>query len=248
MSKYLQKISGMLLASTIALVPAAAQPAPSGAQATQVLFDHSKEFNMVELVPGLSGTQEEFDTLKTKRCLMGPPNLVAPIIKKMGTTTCDTKMFQKLGSVHKTGSLLWMLTVTPVGIKITLSDKAVNLGLNFQDGMIFPFKGYADPRIGMPLVRSQGNVAGGESTRTGIMGNVLAAGSVGLGSTALSLAADPCRKSGNPCGATYNFQGGTAFAAADSNSNLVSKNSTKVDVGVGTACAMTGACGTPPRQ
>lgn len=195
-----------MLVSFVGFMPASAQTPPPP-------FDHSADFSRYELVPGVFATKEEKATLLKNGCVIGPAPLVARIVDRIGNT-CDEQMFKKLAGVHKSGSLLWMVTQTPVGLKVSVSDKAVNLGQNMQDGMIFPYRVYDHPLAGKPLLLQQANSAGGATVKAQIVGGVLTGVLNGMGAAAIAAATNPCNRSGG-CGGTWNIQGGSATAGAE---------------------------------
>jgi hypothetical protein len=242
MSLSRQLLAGLLLLA--ALLVSLVGFSPASAQTGPPPFDNSKDFGMVELVPGLFGTVGQKTDLKAHECVIGPARLVAPIIKKMGNS-CDTKMFKKLSGVHKSGSLLWMLTLTPAGIHLSLSDKAVNLGNNLQDGMTFPYRVYDHPFAGKPLLLQQTNSAGGASVRAQIIGGVLAGVLNGTGAGIIAAATNPCNKAGG-CGGTWNISGGVAQASADAVSLAQNQNHLNSNVSIAAPCS-TGACVEPKR-
>jgi hypothetical protein len=192
----------LLLVATLVSILGAS---PSFAQQPPPPFDRSADFGRFELVPGVFATEAEKQMLLQNGCVIGPAPLVVRIVDRIGNT-CDERMFKKLAGVHKSGSLLWMVTQTPVGLKVSLSDKAVNLGNNMQDGMVFPYSGRGHASAALPLLLQQTNSAGGATVRAQVFGGILTGMLNGTGAAAIAAATNPCN--GGNCGGTWNIQGG----------------------------------------
>jgi hypothetical protein len=201
-------------------------------------FDRSKDFGLTEVVPGIFLNADQRATLIERGCLIGPNALVARILERVGNT-CDKQMFGKLAGVHKSGSSLWMLTVTPDGLELVRSVKGVNVSQNSLEMLVYPYKVYDHPYAGKPVRAAQAFNANGGAIKGQAVAGVLMGMANGMGSAGIA-AATVCRN----CGGTWNIQGGqggAAVAEAGAISQQSSVNHLQANASVAGACP-TGNC------
>ena len=121
MTKFVQVLMGVF-ALTMALVPSMAS-----AQ------DSSSRSGLVEQVPGVTMTLQEYDELWQNGCVVGPTATVAPLLAKMerkGVTNCSPKFYSQLDNSNKEGSMIWWAVRAPDGIEVCTSLKGINVANN----------------------------------------------------------------------------------------------------------------------
>ncbi|MEN9920867.1 MAG: hypothetical protein RL538_760 [Candidatus Parcubacteria bacterium] len=129
------KTIGLLTALATAIAPslALAQTAPavqsiSGANPTAAEY-----FGTIEIVRGVPLLPAEYAQVRDNGCFIGPANLVAPLMTKLdrrGEVPCSKAMFDKLDTVNKEGSTLFMVIRVGDGLEHCVSAKGISLTNN----------------------------------------------------------------------------------------------------------------------
>lgn len=121
MRKFIQALMGVF-ALAMTSVPSAASAQDASGRST-----------LVEEVPGVTLTQQEYAELWSNGCVVGPTATVAPLLAKMerkGVQNCSPKFYSQLDNSNKEGSMIWWAVRTPDGISVCDSLKGINVANN----------------------------------------------------------------------------------------------------------------------
>jgi hypothetical protein len=130
---FFNKTTAVLAMLSVSLLPSMALAQQASAAATMSTPTPNEFFQTVEIVRGLPLTMKQYTTLREDECIMGPTNLVAPMLEKLekrGKLPCSEATFAKLDTINKSGSVLWLAMKVPGGIYVRTSDKGVNVSAN----------------------------------------------------------------------------------------------------------------------
>lgn len=130
-------ISGLTaLAMLLASVPASANQTMTS--------DFVKEMGMHEVIPNFYITEQQFRELKETHCTGGPKGLFNELVIKMkvkGISWCNRDFTKKLSGYVKEGQHAYTIMLTPVGFRLTIYDKAINLDRNVKCHADIPMSG-----------------------------------------------------------------------------------------------------------
>lgn len=103
-----------------------------------------KEVGMSEVIPNFYITEQQVIELKNTHCTGGPKGLFNDLVadrKAKGFAWCNRDFTKKLSGYVKEGAHAYTLMITPVGFRLTIHDKAINLDRNVKCHADIPFSG-----------------------------------------------------------------------------------------------------------
>ena len=123
MRKFMQVLMGVfaLALTSIPSIASAQELEPTGRSA------------LIEEVPGVVLSQQEYIQLWNDGCVVGPTATVAPLLAKMerkGVPNCSPKFYSQLDDSNKEGSMIWWAVRAPDGIEVCTSLKGINVANN----------------------------------------------------------------------------------------------------------------------
>lgn len=227
---------GTLTALSVALAPSLAMAQAAPAAATTTTPTAAEYFGTVEIVRGVQLLPAEYAEVRDNGCFIGPANLVAPLMQRLerrGEAACSRQMFDRLDTLNREGSTLFMVIRVADGLEHCVSTKGISLTNNRIRCATYSFDPNSDGRG--RYASDNYSQSGGAVVAQTFSG--MAQAFVGGPATALTAGLMQRRNCGNGCGQQTAPINNVVYAV--SNSDATAGSNVAI---TGTGACLTGTC------